>query len=396
MGRPDPESVGGEMRTIQDLQTLQALPLDVKVMKTKQRIREWVNEYGLDGVYVSFSGGKDSTVLLTIARQMYPDIKAVFVNTGLEYPEIVQFVKTFDNVEILRPKMTFKKVIEKYGYPFISKELSAIIGGGQKALDILKSEGVDTSDRSEVVRQCAERIHKQPGEWRRLAQCYTAITKENKVKEHLTSDEKGAYSSIPDKYKFLLDAPFRISDKCCYEMKKSVVHRYASQEGRKAITAQMASESQLRTKAWLKDGCNGFDQKYPVSNPMAFWVEQDVLLYIAKNGIKIAQPYGEVVRDYEANGEIEGQMSFSDLGGEWELFDIKNPTLKTTGQRRTGCVFCGYGCQLEKPGRGRFEQLKKTNPKLYNYVFKPWDEGGLGYKEVIDWINEHGNLNIKY
>ena len=91
---------------------------------TQERIRGWVNEFGEDGVYVSFSGGKDSTVLLHIVRNMYPNVKAVFVDTGLEYPEIREFVKSFENVYWLRPKMNFRQVIEKYGYPFISKEVS--------------------------------------------------------------------------------------------------------------------------------------------------------------------------------------------------------------------------------------------------------------------------------
>ena len=100
--------------TMADLIQIQNLPLSIKISMTKRRIRDWVNHFGLDGVYISFSGGKDSTVLLTIAREMYPDIKAVFVDTGLEYPEIRQFVQTLDNVDIVRPKMTFKQVCEKY------------------------------------------------------------------------------------------------------------------------------------------------------------------------------------------------------------------------------------------------------------------------------------------
>ena len=121
-------------RTIQDLQMKQALPLNVKVLLTKDRIRQWVNEFGTDGVYVSFSGGKDSTVLLHIVREQYPDIPAVFCDTGLEYPEIREFVKTFDNVTWLKPKMNFRKVIEKYGYPFISKEASERIQYAQRWL----------------------------------------------------------------------------------------------------------------------------------------------------------------------------------------------------------------------------------------------------------------------
>lgn len=109
------------MPSKEELQMLQALPLELKVMKTQQRIREWVQYYGENGVAVSFSGGKDSTVLLHLVRQLYPDIEAVFVNTGLEYPEIQQFVKTFDNVTILRPKMRFDEVIKNTGIRYFLK-----------------------------------------------------------------------------------------------------------------------------------------------------------------------------------------------------------------------------------------------------------------------------------
>lgn len=76
---------------------------------------------------VSFSGGKDSTVLLHIARQLYPNIPAVFSNTGLEYPEIQRFVKSFDLVDTVTPKMRFDQVISTYGYPLISKEVAEAI-----------------------------------------------------------------------------------------------------------------------------------------------------------------------------------------------------------------------------------------------------------------------------
>lgn len=99
---------------ISDLYQMQSLPLNAKISMTQRRIREWVDEYGEDGVYISFSGGKDSTVLLNIARKLYPNIRAVFVDTGLEYPEIRAFVKGFDNVDWIRPKLTFREVIGKY------------------------------------------------------------------------------------------------------------------------------------------------------------------------------------------------------------------------------------------------------------------------------------------
>lgn len=129
-----------------ELQQMQALPLKMKIKLTQSRIRQWVNEFGEDGVYISFSGGKDSTVLLDIVRKMYPSIKAVYVDTGLEYPEIKHFVKGFDNVEIIRPEMVFKDVITKYGYPMISKEVSECVQGARKYLTSILNEK-DNFDR---------------------------------------------------------------------------------------------------------------------------------------------------------------------------------------------------------------------------------------------------------
>ena len=114
------------MRSVSELKLLQNLPLEAKVLKTKQRIREWVSYYGTDGVYVAFSGGKDSTVLLYLVRSLYPTVQAVYVDTGMEYPEVRRFAKSFENVVYLRPKMRFDEVIKKYGYPLISKEVSEV------------------------------------------------------------------------------------------------------------------------------------------------------------------------------------------------------------------------------------------------------------------------------
>ena len=136
------------VHTISDLYQMQALPLKIKISMTKRRIRDWVNEYGVNGVYISFSGGKDSTVLLHIAREMYPEIKAVFSDTGLEYPEIRQFVKTFDNVDIVRPKMGFKQVCEQYGFPLISKEVSESVFGARKYLTNIIEEYSHLNERT--------------------------------------------------------------------------------------------------------------------------------------------------------------------------------------------------------------------------------------------------------
>ena len=102
------------------LKQMQALPLRAKVIKSQMRIREWY-EYFNGQVCVSFSGGKDSTVLASLVHDLYPDVPLVFCNTGLEYPEIQAFAKKM-GAEFVRPKMSFSEVISEYGYPIISKE----------------------------------------------------------------------------------------------------------------------------------------------------------------------------------------------------------------------------------------------------------------------------------
>lgn len=123
--------------TLNELHQMQAAPLTAKIRMTQRRIRDWVEEYGEDGVYISFSGGKDSFVLLYLARQIYPDLLAVHVNTSLEFPEIEKYVKTFDNVEIIKPKMNFMQTVTKYGYPFFGKEICETVYGARRYLTAL-------------------------------------------------------------------------------------------------------------------------------------------------------------------------------------------------------------------------------------------------------------------
>ena len=234
-------------------------------------------------------------------------------------------------------------------------------------------------------------VNRKGGANLRLAKLLGLLTdgkdKQNPIAENTPKENMSRYSQT--RFKFMLDAPFEISDKCCTVMKKNPARQYEKETGRKPITAQMASESRLRTQKWLQSGCNSFEGIHQMSNPMSFWTEQDVLHYIQENNLPLASVYGEIVPD-SGSENIDGQIDFADLG----LCDDNRP-LKTTGCKRTGCMFCGFGCHLEK-NPNRFEKMKETHPKQYEWIMKPWEQGGLGYKKVIDWINEHGNMNIKY
>lgn len=307
------------------LQQLQSLPLVVKIRKTEERIREWY-EYWNGQVYVSFSGGKDSTVLLDIVREMYPDVEAVFVDTGLEYPEIRDFVKTFENVTWLKPKKNFKQVIEEYGYPVISKEVADCIQGARKG----------------------------------------QIYRIDRLNGMLKAKDGSKSQFNQEKYKYLLDAPFKISHFCCNIMKKNPVHTYARKSGKKAITGQTTEESKLRLKKWIQHGCNGFEMKSPISNPMSFWTEQDILHYIKDFDIPYASVYGDIV----PSEQLPGQLT---IAGTYE-------NLYCTGCKRTGCMFCMFGVHLEKEPN-RFQRMKNTHPKQYDYCINK-----LGCGEVMDFI----------
>ena len=386
-----------DKHTRNDLLQMQSLPLSAKIQMTKRRISEWVEYFGEDGVYVSFSGGKDSTVLLNLVRNSYPEIPAVFVDTGLEYPEIREFVRTFENVVWLKPKMNFRKVIEKYGYPFFSKEISECIAESRKYIKILTYRQTDVHYAYRIADMIVVDRRKNKGN-----KSYQMLKEGNIPSEILEAPVRikqlfgvkcEQYGDMYDRsrYLFMLEAPFEVSNMCCKVMKKAPVHAYSKETGRKPITAQMADESRLRTSKWLQNGCNALEAKNPISNPMSFWTEQDVLLYVKENDIPLASVYGDIVVDYFAMDQCDNQMSLSDYG----ISENETPILKTTGCERTGCMFCGYGCHLEK-SPNRFERMKQTHPKIYDYIMRSKSDGGLGYKEIIEWINKNGNMNIKF
>ena len=326
--------------TNEDLKIMQGWNLERKIQVTQTRLLEWYQKND-NKCYVSFSGGKDSTVLADLTARIcqLQQCKLIlwFSDTGLEYPEVREHVKKFAdwlrekyNIEVELvidyPKdkngkrITFRDVIMTEGYPVISKEVA------------LKLRDARRNPNGYSMQSFVEGSPKN--------------IKYPKFKLV--------------KYKYLLDAPFEISHKCCDIMKKKPSKQFEKERGLIPIIGTMACESNARRTEWLKNGCNAFNNSRPMSRPLSFWTEQDILAYLKKYEIPYPSVYGEIIEN-------------------------ENADLMTTGCDRTGCMFCGFGCHLEKEPN-RFQRLKQTHPKVWEYCMKPVSEGGLGMKEVLEFI----------
>lgn len=386
------------------LRQLQALPLDAKILMTQQRIREWYNHFSGD-VMVSFSGGKDSTVLAHLVHDMYPNVPLVFANTGLEYPEIQAFAKKM-GAEFVRPKMRFDQVISKYGYPIISKEVAEaihaarhIVAKNPESIDFVERESTRSVPETQRHVRSTETIHsKRKWSDQKRDELTTGRSVDAYTHTHIgpqplqpgsgssdTTDlfgesagpEKGCYdrhnwenwrrksllgvgdfneNSLYCKKKWLplcQETQFLISHYCCNIMKKNVLKEYQKRTHRVPYLGTMAEESRLRTQKWIQHGCNAFEAGRQTSQPLSFWTEQDVLHYIKREGIEICGVYGEIVavddNGFEYYDNLLGDMC----------------RLKCTKCDRTGCIFCGFGIAIEKTPR--FVRLSQTHPRQYEY-----------------------------
>ena len=376
-----------------DLAVMQKWPLQTKINHSLRLMEDWRNYWDNRwmydeepcGIYVSISGGKDSEVLRDLARRAFGwGFPLVFCQTGLEYPSVKELALLHDDVVVLKPKKSHYQILREYGYPVISKEVSRYVYGVRHA-------------RTEEARQ--HYLNRFDG-----------------------LDDEGNYSKRRQgykKFKFLLDAPFEMSDYCCNYLKESACREYEKQTGNKAIVGTMACESGQRLNGWLQTGCNAFDSDVPMCKPLSIWTEKDILEYLKLNEermmknleeeashrgmsseefhCKFKHPWAEAYGEIVEVDQIEGQMNLFDL------FQTTGCEYKTTGCDRTGCLYCMYGAHCR--GDERFVRLKETLPEMYDFVMRGGEfnengmwvpKNGLGFKFVIDWINEHSDLNIKY
>lgn len=286
--------------TQEDLKRLQALPLSEKILRSQTRIMEWYLKYK-GRVCVSFSGGKDSSVLLHMVRSMYPEVPAVYCDTRLDFPEVREIVKATENVIYLKPDMDFREVIKTYGFCFPSKDVANYINGARRGLQ-------------------------------------SAINKLNGFNSNGT--ESRLATSIK-KWKWLVDSDLKISPKCCDVMKEIPFARFLKENKMGVYLGILAAESLRRRYAWYQTGCNA--PSTGKSKPLAFWTDNDILEYILRYDVPLASVYGRIIQ--------------------------RRGKFITTGEKRTGCIFCPIGAHLERP-MNKFQRLKFTHPELYQYCMK--------------------------
>lgn len=327
------------MHTRAGLKQLQSLPLEDKIGMSMRRVGAWLEHWD-DECYVAFSGGKDSTVLLDLVRSVNPEIPGVFSDTGLEFPEIKRFAKSFDNVTVVRPRMTYRQVVDKYGYALVSKRTAGALGKVRRNGPASKSGRYYLTGRTSVCTVCSAELI-STGDTTKVGPF--AVPVRTCPNGHDNEGKLSKLAIIPRRWHRLFEAPFKVSDRCCDVLKKQPMARYERKTGRKAITGEMAADGLQRTTQWIRDGCNIYGSKHPKSMPLAFWTEKDIWDYIRTRNIRYCSVYDQ-------------------------------------GYDRTGCVWCCFGVHMEK-GDNRFQLLKKTHPKLWNYCI---NDMGLG--DVLDFI----------
>ena len=172
-------------------------------------IKDTINKYGEQNFYLSFSGGKDSTILHHLIDMALPNnrIPRVFINTGIEYNDIVKFVKELaskdDRFVILKPTKPIKQVLEKYGYPFKSKEHSLYVS-------VYQNKGTESKTIQRYL---------NPSEKRKSFGCPLNLN-----------------------YQFEKDFTIKISNQCCYKLKKEPVKKWAEQNNKSITIAGMRKE----------------------------------------------------------------------------------------------------------------------------------------------------------
>lgn len=306
--------------TKNELIVLQNLDYELKIERTLLRIREAVSYHGYENLFTCFSGGKDSTVLHYLVKSVDNRIPPVYSKTGLDFPEVVSFAEAQENIIIVKPEKSFRQVIFEEGYPVVSKDVSMKI----------------------------KRIRDESGKY----SCAYLNFIEGKKQD---GSNVASATKLAKCHHYLLDAPFKISDECCNILKERPLINYQNENSKIPFIGVMAAESDRRTRSYLKTDCNVYNKHSGGIKPIGFWTEQDVLRFIYENHLEIASVYGDIV--------------------------FEDGYYYATGEHRTGCIYCPFGVKYDSEEENRFQRLKRTHPRLYDYCLN-----NLGFKEVFDYV----------
>lgn len=299
---------------IKTLRERQAWTLPQKIDHSLGVIEQFHNHF--DGaVYVSFSGGKDSVAMLSLVEMLYPKVKCMFVMTGCESPSVCRFIRQMQrdghDIDITRPRKTLRQVFAEYGFPLVSKQVSHMV-------------------------QCV----------RRNPYCQSS-------RKVLRRDNP---YGIPERWMFLLNEPYEVSDRCCHWLKHLPAYDYGEQTGRHPYIGLLAAESYQRTLGYIKQGgCNYFEQtgkNHPRSFPLAIWTDDDVWAYIKDRHLAL-------------------------------------PDIYERGAKRTGCMGCGFGAQIDSAG---LDTMQRLWPRWYDLVMN-YENNGIRYGDALKTVIDKGHEN---
>lgn len=319
----------------------------------------------INGMAYVAVGGLDSITLLLFLRSIGIDVPAVSVSV-LEDKSIQRVHKEL-GVKALVPLKSKVGVIKEFGWPVLSKEIAGKIS-------LLQHPSADNATVRHAI------ITGETGEYGGYRKNTRMKLSQKWLDRFGGADEEGRLCGYAE-------APFLVSDKCCYYLKEKPCDNYAKESGRYPFMGLMASEGGRRQKALMINGCNYISKGTKRSAPFAIFSRQDLLRLALELNAPVPEIYGEIVGVRE-NGTTVCVDELRELaGGDDNALD--GITLKTTLAQRTGCSMCGFGISLEKRPH-RFDLLRKQNPAEWEFWMKHvmQDENGewYGWGKVLDYI----------
>lgn len=323
---------------------MQNLPHEVKVKRAERRAIEFMEQMDKRGYNAHVSvGGLDSITLLVFLRHIGIDIPAISVS-GVE-DKSIQRIHSELGVEKVKSYKTKVAVLNEVGFPVISKRIAGKI-------DLLQhpSENNRTVRHAIITGECGKQGHFAKNSRMQLPQKWL------KLFAGMANKEYGTH------YK---EAPFLVSNKCCYYLKEKPCDDWAKEHNSWPFLGMMASEGGQREEALVEHGCNYYGKTTMRSAPFAPFLRQDILQLALDLNVPVPEIYGEIKRDAGGN-------------------------LYTTKAQRTGCSMCGFGIHLEERPH-RFDRLREQNPREWHFwMYECCTDKETGEKygwgKILNWI----------